>query len=84
MGEQPGLVLLPLLVQLDNLSLEGHLHVKLPFVKVDCLQVIGQLLLLQTFLQDIKVVRGSFLLMGEGGVQASYCAWFNKIRLSTM
>ena len=61
-------VLIPLLVELDNLSLEGHLHVERPFVGVDCPQLLGQLLLLQTFLHDIKVVLDRFLLMGDGGI----------------
>ena len=64
-GEQPGLVLLPLLVQLDNLSHEGHLYVERPVVGVDCPQIYA---MLQTILFDIKVVPECLLLMGEAGI----------------
>ena len=60
--------LIPMLVELDNLSLKGHLHIERPFVGVDCPQLLGQLLLLQTFFHDIKVVLDRFLLMGDGGI----------------
>ena len=50
-AEEPGLVLLALLVQLDDLGLQAvHLHVQVTVVGVHRAQVLGQLLLLkQTF-----------------------------------